>query len=63
MDAIKCGLDAVAPTSVVSDHFDFLRDIDYMQATVADLTGYFDEETLRRAMTEQKAKSKIDMES
>jgi len=36
VDAVKCGLYAVAPTSVECDHFDFLRSDDYMQAAVAD---------------------------
>ena len=34
-----------------------------MQAAVADLTGCFDEELLRRAMTERTEKSKIAMKS
>ena len=38
------------------------RDDDYMQAAVAYLIGWFDEELIRRAVTEQGAKSKISME-
>ena len=55
--------DDVDTHSVLNDYFDFIRDDDYMQATVADLTGYFDEELLRRSVTERGAKSKIAMAS
>ena len=44
--------DDVDPHSVINNYFDFIRDDDYMQAAVADLTGCFDEEPLRRAVTE-----------
>ena len=57
--------EVVDTPSVINDYLeskaDFLRDDDYMQAAVADLTGCFDEELLRRAMTERTAKSKIAM--
>ena len=60
--AFKLG-DDDDPSSVINEYFDFVRDEDYMQAAVADLTGCFDEELLRRAVTERTAKSKIAMES
>ena len=34
--------DDVDPHSVFNDSFDFIRDDDYMQAAVSDLTGCFD---------------------
>ena len=42
---------------------DLMRDDDYMQAGIADLTACFDEELLRRAVTERAAKSKVAMEA
>ena len=41
---------------------DFIRDDDYMQAWIADLMKWFNEELLYKAVTEQAAKSKIAME-
>ena len=38
--------DSFDPHSVFNDFFDFIRDDDYMQAAVADLTDCFDEELL-----------------
>ena len=48
---------------VLNDYFYFIRDDDCMKAVVAYLTGCFDEELLRRAVTERGAKYKITMES
>ena len=42
---------------------DFVRDDDYMQAGIADITACFDEELLRRAVTEREEKSKVAMEA
>ena len=36
VDAVKCGMCAVAPTSADCDHFDSLRNDDYVQAAAAD---------------------------
>ena len=59
--------EAVDSSSMRNDYFesraDFVRDDYYMQAAVVDLTGFLDEELLRRAVTERTAKSKIAMES
>ena len=44
--------DDVDPHSVVNNYFYFIRDDDYTQAEVADLTGCFDEELLQRSVTE-----------
>ena len=50
--------DDVDTHSVLNYYFDFLRGDDYMQAVVADLTGFFDEELLQRVVTERGANSK-----
>ena len=42
--------------------FKFVRDNNYMQAGIADLTACFDQELLRRAATDRGAKSKVTME-
>ena len=41
----------------------FIRDDDYMQAGIADLTECFNEELLCKAVTDQVEKSKIAMEA
>ena len=51
------------PCLVINDDLDFIRDDDYMQTAVADLTGCFDEELRQKAVNERAAKSKIAMES
>ena len=42
---------------------DFIRDDDYMQAGISDLTTCFNEELLCKTMTERAAKFKIAMEA
>ena len=59
--------EAVDSSSMINDYFEseayFVRDDDYKQAAVVDLTECLDEEFFRRAVTERTAKSKIGMES
>ena len=59
--------ESVDSFSMKNDYFesksDFVRDDDYMQAAVTDLTGCLYEELLRRAVNERTAKSNIAMES
>ena len=45
------------------DDMDFIRDDDYMQAGIADLTACFNEEFLCKYVTEQAEKSNISMEA
>ena len=42
---------------------EFIRDDDYMQASIDDLTAWFNEELLCKAVTERAEKSKISMEA